>query len=95
MIDALDYERALLDCQAQCDNCGESGCSKENCPAYIVKCALRKQVPKKVDVEVFPDADEETGNEYTWKFDIRPSCANHIALKEYRFCPYCGQALER
>lgn len=41
------------------------------------------------------DDDEETGKIFEWEFDLCPVCENHICLREYIFCPYCGQALDR
>lgn len=94
MIDALDYKRALLDCQAQCDDCGETGCAKRKCPALIVKKALRKQVPKKVIVKEYFDTDEHTGTEFAQTFEHCPACLHTVGQK-YKFCAVCGQALKR
>lgn len=57
--------------------------------------ALEKQMPQKCAVTTFEDEDEETGKKHTWIFNLCPACANNIALREYEFCPYCGQALKR
>lgn len=56
--------------------------------------ALEKQMPQKCNVTTFEDEDE-THEKYTVKYHICPACANNIALREYEFCPYCGQALKR
>lgn len=57
--------------------------------------ALEKQMPQKCTVTTFVDEDEETGKKHTWIFNLCPACANNIALREYKFCPYCGQAVDR
>lgn len=58
--------------------------------------ALEKQMPQKCTVTtLFEDEDEETGKKHTWIFNLCPACANNIALREYKFCPYCGQAVDR
>lgn len=57
--------------------------------------ALEKQMPQKCTVTTFVDEDEETGKKHTWIFNLCPACANNIALREYKFCPYCGQAVYR
>lgn len=57
--------------------------------------ALEKQIPQKCAVTTFEDEGEETGKKHTWIFNLCPACANNIALREYKFCPYCGQAVDR
>lgn len=58
--------------------------------------ALEKQMPQKCTVTtLFEDEDEETGKKHIWIFNLCPACANNIALREYKFCPYCGQAVDR
>lgn len=57
--------------------------------------ALEKQMPQKCTVTTFVDENEETGKKHTWIFNLCPACANNIALREYKFCPYCGQAVDR
>jgi len=56
--------------------------------------ALTMQIPKKCNVKTFEDEDETRGK-YTVKYHVCPACANNIALREYKFCPYCGQAVYR
>lgn len=57
--------------------------------------ALQKQIPMKCKKRYHDDEDEETGKKFKWEFDLCPVCDNRIALREYLFCPYCGQALDR
>lgn len=57
--------------------------------------AVQKQIPMKCKKRYYDDEDEETGEKFKWEFDLCPVCENHIWLKEYIFCPYCGQALDR
>lgn len=56
---------------------------------------LQKQIPMKCKKRYYNDGDEETGRIFEWEFDLCPICENHIGLREYIFCPYCGQALDR
>lgn len=56
--------------------------------------ALEKQIPEKVEIEVFEDIDEDTGKPYTMMFKKCSACGEHIGLKSHRFCAYCGQALD-
>lgn len=56
--------------------------------------ALEKQIPKKVEIEVFEDIDEDTGKPYTMKFEKCSACGEHIGLKSHRFCAYCGQRID-
>lgn len=58
--------------------------------------ALEKQMPQKCTVTtLFENEDEETGKKHTWIYKLCPACANNIALRKYKFCPYCGQAVDR
>lgn len=56
--------------------------------------AFKKQIPEKIEIEVFEDFDEDTGKPYTMKFEKCSACGEHIGLKSHRFCAYCGQALD-
>jgi hypothetical protein len=60
----------------------------------VLSNALEKQIPKKVEIEVFEDIDEDTGKPYTMMFKKCSACGEHIGLKAHRFCAYCGQALD-
>lgn len=60
----------------------------------LCKSALEKQMPKRVKIEVVDDFDPRTNEPYQFKIPICTACGENIALRIYKFCPNCGQALD-
>lgn len=59
-----------------------------------LKEAVEKQIPKKVEIEVIDDIDPHDLKPYQFKIPKCSVCGEGIGLRMYKFCPYCGQALD-
>lgn len=61
--------------------------------AKVFREALEKQIPKKPNVKVFSDEDEETGEKWKPKYYVCAVCGDVIALRSYTHC-HCGQSID-
>ena len=58
-----------------------------------IKKSIEKQIPKKRYIKELDD-DVPKKRSITWLFDVCGACGEVIAVRYYKYCPNCGQAID-